>query len=81
MLRLIPGQPHEKDVIEWSKLLSEEVSNESGYRCEYPDLLCATLEDPRYLRGKEHLLLDSITISLCGLISGAELALDISVIN
>jgi predicted transposase YbfD/YdcC len=30
------------------------------------------LEDPRDIRGKEHLLLDIITIALCAVISGAE---------
>ena len=32
----------------------------------------ASLEDPRDIRGKEHLLLDIITIALCAVISGAE---------
>ena len=32
----------------------------------------ASLEDPRDIRGKEHLLLDIITIALCSVISGAE---------
>jgi len=32
----------------------------------------ANLEDPRDIRGKEHLLLDIITIALCAVISGAE---------
>jgi predicted transposase YbfD/YdcC len=31
-----------------------------------------SLEDPRDIRGKEHLLLDIITIALCAVISGAE---------
>jgi predicted transposase YbfD/YdcC len=31
-----------------------------------------SLEDPRDMRGKEHLLLDMITIALCAVISGAE---------
>jgi len=30
------------------------------------------LEDPRDMRGKEHLLIDIITIALCAVISGAE---------
>ena len=32
----------------------------------------ASLEDPRDNRGKEHLLLDIITISICAVLSGAE---------
>jgi predicted transposase YbfD/YdcC len=32
----------------------------------------ASLEDPRDIRGKEHLLLDIIAIALCAVISGAE---------
>lgn len=32
----------------------------------------ASLEDPRDMRGKEHLLLDIITIALCAVMSGAE---------
>ncbi len=32
----------------------------------------ASLEDPRDIRGKEHRLLDIITIALCAVISGAE---------
>jgi hypothetical protein len=32
----------------------------------------ASLEDPRDERGKEHLLLDIITIAICAVISGAE---------
>ena len=32
----------------------------------------ASLEDPRDSRGKEHLLLDIVTIALCAVISGAE---------
>jgi hypothetical protein len=30
------------------------------------------LEDPRDIRGKEHLLLDILTIALCAVVSGAE---------
>ena len=32
----------------------------------------ASLEDPRDIRGKEHLLPDIVTIALCAVISGAE---------
>lgn len=32
----------------------------------------ASLKDPRDIRGKEHLLLDIVTIALCSVISGAE---------
>ena len=32
----------------------------------------ASLEDPRDIRGKEHRLLDMVTIALCAVISGAE---------
>jgi hypothetical protein len=37
----------------------------------------ATLEDPRDKRGKDHLLIDIITIAICAVISGAESWVDI----
>ncbi len=66
------GQPHKKDAVGWGKvkpvgtlLLSQII--DARILTHF-----ASLEDPRDIRGKEHLLLDIITTALCAVISGAE---------